>query len=185
MKNKFMLTERELRLSDALAMNFYQKHRLNGYGVDFDDVKGVSYLALTEASLHYNPQKGVKFTTYAYTCILNALNKFLDKTIKNALTIEKFKETSTNNYELNDYEDAITDSIEDELIDYIVRMSVKKYKKESKRQLKRLCKMMMEGIPPMEMSEKTGMDVKRIRSLTQRFRNSANEHRDVIIDNFF
>ena len=52
-------------------------------GMDIADLKQEILLALYKASLYFNPQKGVKFTTYvAQTCRFRIINLMRDSSLR-------------------------------------------------------------------------------------------------------
>lgn len=57
-------------------------HALNYFKTpitDIDDYKQIGYIALLKAAKSYNPDKGVKFGTYAWKAIKNAIQKEITK----------------------------------------------------------------------------------------------------------
>lgn len=91
--------------------------------INFEDLLGLAYLSITKGLKKYNPERGVKMTTYLTFCIDNTIKTELAKESKQAL----IKETAISNYEDNEYikkeqervRQAITD-LEDEEQELII-----------------------------------------------------------------
>lgn len=66
-------------LASKIAKNYKDK------GTDWDDLKQLAHIGLYQAFLHYDPDKAVKFSTYAvYWMKKQVLGAFGDKTAYNA-----------------------------------------------------------------------------------------------------
>ena len=69
------LVEAHLHIASIIARRF------SGRGVDFDDLYQVAALALIKAVERYNPERGVKFVSYATpTMVGEVKNFFRDRT---------------------------------------------------------------------------------------------------------
>ena len=74
-----VIVEHNLRLVSSLAFSYY-----NGGLNDLDDIFEVGVIGLLKAIDSYDPdnEKGALFSTYAYKCIVNAINMFIRKNAK-------------------------------------------------------------------------------------------------------
>jgi RNA polymerase sigma factor (sigma-70 family) len=63
----------------------WHKHICRGRNITMEDLRQEGAIGLMNAVMTHDPTKG-KLSTYAYTCINNAIRRFVDKNISNALT---------------------------------------------------------------------------------------------------
>lgn len=61
-------------------------HKTTGY--DVQELFSEATLAYVEAEMTYNPDSGIKFTTYAYRVVMNKVVDFLRKELKHGRTVE-------------------------------------------------------------------------------------------------
>ncbi len=76
------LLSRYQPLINSAAMNCKNIYKLRE--CDIDDLKQISYIALFNAARHYSPDKSVTFGAYAKTCIVNALQNYAKKQLKDS-----------------------------------------------------------------------------------------------------
>lgn len=55
-----------------------------GNGIDSDDLRQEGLLGLLSAIMSFDPGKGVKFSTFAETCIVNRMYSFMSKSKRNS-----------------------------------------------------------------------------------------------------
>lgn len=72
MKND--LIEQFIPLANKLA---YQRKKTVPSFIDIEDLRSAAYLGLVEAATRFNPDLGVKFSTFAYMRIFGAICDFL------------------------------------------------------------------------------------------------------------
>ena len=69
-------------LINSAALNCKNIYKLRD--CDVDDLKQIAYIALFNAARHYTPDKNVTFGAYAKTCIVNALQNYAKKQLKDS-----------------------------------------------------------------------------------------------------
>lgn len=70
-----------------LVYSYIRKNDIYLSGYDLEDLYQEGLLALWRACLNYNPSRGVKFSTYAVTCIRNHFVDLIRKNAKRVKTI--------------------------------------------------------------------------------------------------
>lgn len=77
-----MLTkEMELLVTENMGLAGYMAKRFLNTGIDYDELRSISYLGLTKAAGSFNAEKG-KFTTYAIRVIQNEILMYLRRNKK-------------------------------------------------------------------------------------------------------
>lgn len=79
MKNTEELIIKNMLLADKLA---YQKKKNLPKFVDIEDLKSAAYFGLVEAANRFQPELGVKFSTFAYIRIFGAIHDYLRENYK-------------------------------------------------------------------------------------------------------
>lgn len=68
------LVEQHVLFADKLAA---QKKKMLPKFIDIEEIKSAAYMGLVEAANRYNPNIGVKFTTFSYPRIFGAIHDYL------------------------------------------------------------------------------------------------------------
>lgn len=73
------LIKDNLRLAYRLANKY---HKLFGGMFEFDELRSVSLLGLTQAARNYDETRGIAFSTFAYACIKNEILRYYEENRK-------------------------------------------------------------------------------------------------------
>jgi RNA polymerase sigma factor (sigma-70 family) len=65
-----------------LAMKCYARVQAMGLGMDFDDVLQEMNMTYVRAKATWNPEKGVRFSTYCQTACMNNFNQRIERQVK-------------------------------------------------------------------------------------------------------
>ena len=82
------LVEKNLHLAEVLA------HRYTGRGIDYEDLYQVASYALVLAVDRFDPDKGVRFVTYATPTIIGEIKKYFRDTMWSLKVPRRLKEIS-------------------------------------------------------------------------------------------
>lgn len=91
-ENRHILAERNLRLV------FYLARKFQNTGIEEEEIFGVGTIGLLKAVNSFNPDKKVKFATYASRCIENEILMTIRKNKKHRLNVS-LQEPITEDYE--------------------------------------------------------------------------------------
>lgn len=68
-----MEKHKEELVTNNMGISGYVVNQFKGYGIDMDDLVSDAYFGLCKAADSYDPQKGIKFFTYATTVMKNEI----------------------------------------------------------------------------------------------------------------
>ena len=70
------IIEKYVYIAEIIAKKFTKNNRLYNNGMDYDDVYQVACLGLIYAAERYDPEKGVKFASYATPTIIGEVRRY-------------------------------------------------------------------------------------------------------------
>lgn len=102
-----MIIEKRYKELEKLVFAIIQKH-FKKYIHIKDDMFGAGMLGVVKAEKSYNEEYGVKFSTYAYRCILNEIAQMIRAENKhNIICSEKKKKINIDDIDINKLEEII------------------------------------------------------------------------------
>lgn len=72
-----MTKERQELVEKNMPLAHFVANRYRSVSVDFDDIRQTAYLGLVKAVIHFDSDKGIRFSSFAVTVITNEIRIFL------------------------------------------------------------------------------------------------------------
>lgn len=94
--------QRKSLAEDNIRLAFYMVRKYRSPFVDLEDIQGTALLGLVKASAEYDPEKGIKFATFASVVIQNEILQLLRREYKQKAFVRSLNEEISDGLTLED-----------------------------------------------------------------------------------